>query len=805
MHQLREDANQSPIRGRRPNCFTECFCLLVFLSIAAIGMQAQEKMVLSRDEATVMLEPYAPNIVRVTLSLRKDDAVAAPGYGIVAHAASGDWTRESGEGGEILKSSRMIVTVRPSGHWTPTGTAADIAKFFNGSTPGIGISFKTPEGKTLLDMQGWQMSVPNHKDGNAAVLYDRRPSDPQFFQVGASFHSPADEHYYGLGQNQEGYLDRRGHSVQCAHDYNAPAGQSVCVPFVVTNYGYGLMWDNPSKTTVAFGFNDQTRWTSEVGQRVSFFVIAGKTYDEIYSGYRLLTGDTPMLPKSAYGYIQCKQRYTSQQEVLNVAKGYRDRHLPADVMVVDWFYYTKMGQMDMDPAKWPDPAGMNKQLHAMNFHSMISVWPRFIPESRFYDMILKKGWFEHLADGTPTNGLPYDRAGSDIDTTNPEAAAWYWNTVRDSYIDKGFDAFWADETEPDLPPNGSYFHVGPGTQYFNVYPLFHTAALYNGFRRDLKTRALILSRDAYLGAQHNGAIFWSSDISPNWDTLKRQVPTGINFTASGMPYWSTDIGGWQYLPSSHTPDHPPLLDPSDARDNVGNYDDYPELYVRWFQYGTFQPNFRSHGSRNHNEVWSYGKQAEPILTKYLRLRYQLMPYIYSLGHQTHETGAPFMRGLFMDFPLDARVANIGDEYMFGPALLVAPVTEQGATSRSVYLPDGTDWYNFWTNERLRGGQTIIASSPIDTIPLFVRAGSILPLGEPVESTNEQQKIAKLRVYPGADGDFTLYQDDGTTYAYEAGKADLTHLVWADASGKLVFTGTKAWTKSDAEVIEVVGR
>jgi alpha-D-xyloside xylohydrolase len=338
-----------------------------------------------------------------------------------------------------------------------------------------------------------------------------------------------------------------------------------------------------------------------------------------------------------------------------------------------------------------------------------------------------------------------------------------------------------------------------------VYPLFHTAALYNGFRRDVKTRALILSRDAYLGAQHNGAIFWSSDISPNWDTLKRQVPTGINFTASGMPYWSTDIGGWQYLPSTHIPDHPPLLDPSDARDNVGHYDDYPELYVRWFQYGAFQPNFRSHGSRNHNEVWSYGKQAEPILEKYLRLRYELMPYIYSLGYRAHETGAPFMRGLFMDFPSDSRVADIGDEYMFGPALLVAPVTAQGATSRSVYLPAGTDWYNFWTNERLHGGQTIVASAPIETIPLFVRAGSILPLGEPVESTNEQQKIAKLRVYPGADGDFVLYQDDGTTYAYEEGKRDLTQLHWADASGKLSFTGSKSWTKPDSEIVEVVGK
>ncbi len=249
--------------------------------------------------------------------------------------------------------------------------------------------------------------------------------------------------------------------------------------------------------------------------------------------------------------------------------------------------------------------------------------------------------------------------------------------MKENYVRKGFDSFWADETEQDLPPNGSYWYIGPGTQFFNVFPLFHTAAFYNGFRKDLQTRALILARDSYVGAQHNGTIFWSSDINGNWDTLKRQVPTGINFVASGMPYWSTDIGGWQYLPASHKPDKTPLLDPSDARENVGNYDDYPELYVRWFEYGAFQPNFRSHGSRPQNEVWSYGKQAEPILAKYLRLRYQLMPYLYSLGHMSHETGAPFMRGLFMDFGADPNVANIGDEYMFGPSLLVAPITDQG--------------------------------------------------------------------------------------------------------------------------------
>jgi len=284
---------------KRANSFTTSkavFWILAIASLATATTQAQEKLLLTRDDATVVLEPYAPNIMRVTLSLRKDDAVAGPGYGIVAHAASSDWSQTHDQTGDVFKSSRMVVTVRPGGHWTPTGTAADIAKFFNGSTPGVGISFKTPDGKTLLDMQGWQMSVPNYKDGNAGVLYDRRPTDPPFYQVGATFHSPSDEHYYGLGQNQEGFLDRRGHALECAHDYNAPAGQSVCVPFVVTNYGYGLLWDNPSKTNVAFGFNDQTRWTSEVGQRVSFFVIAGNTYNEIYSSYRLLTGDTPCYP-----------------------------------------------------------------------------------------------------------------------------------------------------------------------------------------------------------------------------------------------------------------------------------------------------------------------------------------------------------------------------------------------------------------------------------------------------------------------------------------------------------------------------
>ena len=771
------------------------------VGVGVLSCGAQQ-LTLQRGAATVVVEAYAPNIVRVTLSLDKARALAAAGYGIVARPQADGWTAESGASGDVLRSSRMVVDVAPQPK-PYTGKLPDTAKFFNGYTPYVGLTIKTPEGATLLDMRGWEMTVPNYKDGNHNILNERRPGDDPYYQVGATFVAPKDEHYYGLGQNQEGFFDRRGRVVRCAHDYNAPGGQSVCVPFVVTNKGYGILWDNPARTTVVFAIGNQTKWTSDVGQRVSFFVIAGKTYDEIYEGFRTLTGDVPMLPKSAYGYIQCKQRYSSQEELMGVAKKYRALHLPIDDLVIDWFTYTKMGQMDMDPAKWPDPVAMLKELHAMNYHVMISVWPRFVEGSRYYPLLLKNGWFEHLADGTPTNGEPYDHAGSDIDTTNPAAAKWFWSAVKENYVDKGFDAFWADETEPDLSPNGSYFFIGPGTEYFNTYPLFHTAAFYNGMRRDMKERALILARDAYPGAQHNGAIFWSSDINPTWDVLKRSVPTGINFVASGMPYWSTDIGGWQALPYFHKPERPVLIDPSDARAVVGHYDDYPELYVRWFEYGAFQPNFRTHGTRPENEVWSYGKQAEPILEKFLRLRYELMPYIYSLGWEAHETGAPFMRGLFMDFGDDPKVADIGDEYMFGPALLVAPVTDQGMTSREVYLPAGTDWYNFWTNERVHGGQRITVSAPIDEIPLFVRAGSILPLGTVVESTNEVQKVAKVRVYPGADGAFDLYRDDGT-YAYEKGQYELSHLRWDDAAQKLTHTGA-AVGFANGEAVEVVGK
>jgi alpha-D-xyloside xylohydrolase len=769
------------------------------------------RLVVSRNHTTVMLEPYAPNIIRVSISTLNPYALAAPGYGIIAKPDASGWKSEETADGETYRSAELSATI--AGQPGPSGPELlhqkSINEFFsdNGGTPyaNVRIRFQLPDGHTVLDMKNWFMNRPDRGSGDAEILEDRRPSDPPFYQVGVTFGVQPGEHYYGLGENQEGRLDHRGQNVQCWSNYGAAGGESFCVPFLVTNKGYAVLWDNPSKTTVDPYFNNQTRWVSQVGQRVSFFVIVGKTTDQLYEGYRLLTGPAHLLPIGAYGFVQSKERYATQAQIMAVAKGYRERHLPCDYLVVDFFYYPKMGDMDFIRADWPDPAAMNQKLHKMGYHTMISVWPRFAPGSRYYAMLLKNGWFYHLADGQPTttNGLPGNMTGSNLDMTNPAAAKWFWQTIDRNIVSKGFDAIWTDETEPDIPPNGSYYFIGPGTQYFNVYPLFETSAVYDGLRQDTGRRALILARAAYTGTQRNGDIFWSSDISPTWNTLQRQVPAGLDVTASGLPYWTDDVGGFWSLPAVHHPVHSPLIDPATARYNTGGDDDYPELYVRWFEYGVFMPILRTHGMRRFNTVWSYGDLATPILEKYLRMRYALIPYIYSLAYRTYQTGAPYMRALFMDFPNDPKVDQLTDEFMFGPDFLVAPVTHQGQTSRGVYLPAGTDWYNYWTNEKLHGGRWITAEAPIDIVPLFVRAGSILPLGDAVEDMDQPQELKEIRVYPGADATFDLYRDDGDTYSYEKIGGRITVLHWNDANQRFTHTGAEAWTEPDGAMVKVI--
>ena len=796
--------------------------LLATIACSFIGTAAAQdnssRFVLQRENRTIVLEPYGPNIIRITLSTTQPAALASAGYGITGIPSMSGWRHEQDSAGyDVIYSAGITVQVAPQTVPPPHPMPLDElnqslrSHYFYGDDHEHGpyndsISITTASEKPLLTLWRWSM-VPN-ASGTKSGNTDKHENVDSGYRVSATFDSPSDEHYYGLGQQQQGALDLRDHRILCWHDYSSIGGQNVCVPFMVSSHGYGLIWDNPSKTTIDLGFNQKNVWSSEVGDRVSFFVIAGDKTDDIYQGYRQLTGVAHLLPKATYGYIQSKAIYPTQDQLLAVAKGYRDRHLPLDVLVVDFLNMTKQGELDLDPTRWPDPAGMNRELHSMGIKSLLSVWPHFAADTQFYDMLLKKGWLIHTPDGNPDSGWTTKEIGPNIDTTNAEAAKWWWESIRDRYIKPfGFDYLWLDETEPDIDPANDVFSIGSGKRYYNVYPLFHTASVYEGFRRDFgdSRRVMILARAAYLGAQRNGTVFWSSDIISSWDMLKRSIPAGLNFTASGMPYWDTDIAGFfspTIYPTYHSP-YKPLVNPSDARETVNGYEDYPELFVRWFEWGTFHPVMRVHGEREHNEVWSYGKQAEAILERYLRLRYQLMPYTYSLAYDSYQTGAPFMRALFMDFSSDPEVADIRDEYMFGPAFLVAPVLEQGATSRKVYLPAGCDWYDYWTNKRLKGGQTITASAPIDIIPLFVRAGSIVPLGSAVQSTQESQAIASVRVYPGANADFTLFSGDGTTYSYEKGAGSITKLHWDEATDQLKHEGAAAWSEPDTKIVDIV--
>ncbi|MFS0773451.1 TIM-barrel domain-containing protein [Sphingomonas sp. 1P08PE] len=762
---------------------------LVALSLLAPAVASADPMAtVDRHGSKVSVEPYAPNIVRVTIALDHDGSAAAPGYGITAKAAPAGWRHSADATGDVFASNAMTVTVAPQ-PWP--GAPSQMARYFAPSLPPVGVTIRTADGREIA-MKGWEMA-PHDVAGEHT------------FRAGATFAADEDEHFYGLGQNQEGFLDLKGRTIDCRHWYDAPAGEQVCVPYLVSSKRYAILWDNPSALRVSPGLHGKTRFQSEVGEKVSFFVIVADKANDLYAGYAQLTGRTPLPPKSAFGLIQSKARYESQQELTGIADGYRSRNYPIDIMVLDWFYWTRMGQIDIDRKYFPDPKAMNDRLHGQGMESIISVWPRFEKESRYFSYLASKGWLLKDKDGKPADGLAerYDRAGALIDSTNPEARSWFWRTVSDNILSQGFDYLWLDETEPDLVPDGYFYSIGSGDRYHNLFPLLHTQGAADGAARDMPNkRNLILARAAYLGAQANGALFWSSDVESTWEALRRQVPTGLNMTASGIANWSSDTGGWQW-PSGPKAKHAPLVDPAGATAMGADYADYPELFVRWFQYNAFTPTLRIHGQRPAAAIWEYGKAAEPILADWLRLRYSLIPYIYPLARQTYDSGAPYMRALWMDFAADPAVAAIGDEYMFGSAFLVAPVTEQGATSRRVYLPAGTEWYDWWTNQKHAGGTWIDAAAPIARMPLFVRAGSIVPLGKQVPSTATRQLLEEVRVFPGRDGTATLYDDDGQTQDYKKATGGVT-LKWDDRARKLTAGGKLPTGQALEPLVRVVG-
>ena len=381
------------------------------LAAAPATTPGSPPVLLDRNGSLVAVESYAPNILRVTLGTDKDTVLEPPGFGISATADARGWKHQATASGDQFSSAVFSLQVHAQPY---PGPPSQMERYFAPSLPPLTLTVRAPGGDRILEMSGWEMA-PHTVNGEKT------------FRVGATFLAPADEHYYGLGQNQEGQLDYRGRTIDCKHYYDAPTGETVCVPFLVTNKGYGIVWDNPSDTLVSAGIHGHTTWKSNVGERVSFFVIVGSTTDELYAGYRRLTGITPLPPKAAFGYLQSKARYESQQQVLAVADGYRSRGYPLNVIVVDWFYWTRMGQLDIDPGAFPDPQAMNQQLHAQGVHSIISVWPRFERESRYFDFLAAKGWLLKDRDGKPVDGLAErsDRAGALIDSTNPQAREWY--------------------------------------------------------------------------------------------------------------------------------------------------------------------------------------------------------------------------------------------------------------------------------------------------------------------------------------------------------------------------------------------
>ena len=573
------------------------------------------------------------------------------------------------------------------------------------------------------------------------------------------------EGLYGLGQHQSGVWNYRGESVDISQE-----NSNIAVPLMLSSKGYGIFWNNTSRSRFNNRFANYLYISSEVADVIDYYFLYGPDFDKIIAEYRDLTGQAPMFGKWAYGFWQCKNRYKSQEEILGVAKRYRDLHIPVDNIVQDWFWWNRKGEFVFNN-NYPDPKGMIDQLHSENFHLMISIWPFFEPGSKNYDYMQSKGWF---VDKFKYAKPPFHTDAMAVyDATSPEARKFYWDEVNKGLFSIGADAWWMDTTEPETEGQednillNHKLAAGSGNRYVNVYPLLDTGAVYEGQRSASdKKRVFILSRSAFAGSQRNGVTAWSGDINSDWFSFRRQIPAGLNFALSGIPYWTTDIGGFVF--GSPT-------DPA-----------FRELFIRWFQYATFNPVLRVHGTRNpdENELWSYGPDAQNILVNFDRLRYCMLPYIYSLAWKTTSEAYTPMRPLVMDFRNDSRAQDVGDQFMYGPAFLVNPVTEPSSNTRPVYLPEAK-WYDFWTGAAVEGGHMINAITPLDRLPVYVRAGSIVPLGPDQEwSTQKAEDPIELRIYPGTDGDFTIYEDENDGYAYEKGVYATIPLHWDDAAHTL---------------------
>lgn len=547
-----------------------------------------------------------------------------------------------------------------------------------------------------------------------------------------------------------------------------------------------LKWLSPEPC-----LNNKMSISSEAAEEIDYYFVYGETADDIISGYRQLTGKAPIVPRWALGFWQSRERYKTQAEIENTVAEFRKRKIGLDNIVLDWSYWKEdaWGSQEFDSTRFPDPDGMIRKLHnEYNAHFMISVWPKFYEGIENYKLFDKNNWLykQNIKDST-RDWIGKGYVSTFYDAYNADARKGFWNLLNTKLFSKGVDAWWLDATEPDILSNASIEKrkalmnptaLGPSAQYFNGYALQNAKGIYEGQRHtNPDQRVFILTRSAYAGMQRYGTATWSGDIAARFDELERQIPAGINFSLSGLPYWTTDIGGFF------------VEDKYDKPDPKGEVlEEWRELNTRWYQFGAFCPLFRSHGQYPYREIYNIAPENHPAyksMLYYNQLRYRLMPYIYSIAGSAYHNNYTLMRGLIMDFASDPNVKNIGDQYMFGPSLLVSPVYKPHATERTIYLPAGQGWYDLYTGKYNEGGQFINAAAPYERMPLFVKEGSIIPVGADIQHTNQPNadKIT-LYIYTGKDASFNLYEDEGVNYNYEKGAFCNIPITYKEASRTL---------------------
>lgn len=603
---------------------------------------------------------------------------------------------------------------------------AVVTRVARGLAPTLELAFEDVEtGDVLLEEEMPHILYPNTRNFDAV--------DGALWRIETHFKAHEDERIHGLGQHQHGRFDQKG----CVIDL-LQMNTEIVIPFLVSSRGYGFIWNNPGVGRVELAAN-RTRWVLDATPQLDYVVIAGPRPDAILKEYARLTGHPPEMPDWALGFWQCKLRYSTQDEVLGIAREYHRRELPVGCFVIDFFNWTRGGEWRIDPDAFPDPAGMVAELEAMGMRPMISIWPTVNANAETFAEMREAGYLIGHRRGVQAASVFVDANSEGLvplsfyDATNPEARDYHWSRVREGYVRHGFGAFWLDANEPEVypaHPDNLRYHAGDGRAVTNAYPLLHQQGYAEHMAQDEIADGVLLSRSAWLGTQRHPVVVWSGDVMSTFADLSRQVRAGLNMAMSGIAWWTTDIGGFKG---------------GDIRDPA-----FHELLVRWFQYGVFCPVFRLHGFRQDsagdprlgreflfggadNEVWSFGPEVEARLVACLRLRERLRPYLAQQMRIAAETGLPPMRPLLLDHPGDAQAWDIDDQFMLGPDLLVAPVLEAGATSRAVYLPAGETWCDVWNGTVREGGQMVHVSTTLDRIPVFRRIGASVQLSDEVAS------------------------------------------------------------------------